>query len=130
MARLVKFKKNNYINLENVIGLLLAILIVFDLKLEEPLRIALNTPFGIIFSVIIVIILFGTVNPIIGILFLIYLYQNYTVKRDHHEKKKDEILKNLNPPAVMQVEEAVILQRAPIVKQNQNNNVSFIPLLA
>lgn len=129
MARLVKFKKNNYINLENVIGLLLAILIVFDLKLEEPLRIALNSPFGMIFSVIIVIILFGTVNPIIGILFLIYLYQNYTIKR-HHEKKKDEILKHLNPPAVMQVEEAVILQRAPIVKQNQNNNVSFIPLMA
>jgi hypothetical protein len=129
MARLVQFKKNNYINLENVIGLLLAILIVFDLKLEEPLRIALNSTFGMIFSVIIVIILFGTVNPIIGILFLIYLYQNYTIK-SHHEKNKDEILKKLNPPDVMQVEEAVILQRAPIVKQNQNNNVSFSPLLA
>ena len=121
MARLVKFNKNNYINLENVIGLLLAVLIVFDLKLEEPLQRALNTTWGMIFSVIIVIILFGTVNPIIGILFLIYLYQNYSIK-SYREKNKDEILKKLNPPNVLQVEEAVILERAPIVKQNQNNS--------
>jgi len=129
MARLVKFNKNNYINLENVIGLLLAILIVFDLKLEEPLHRALNTTVGIVSSVIIVIILFGSLNPIIGILFLIYLYQNYSTK-NYHEKNKDEILKKLNPPNVLQVEEAVILERAPIVKQNQNNNVSFKPVMA
>ena len=126
MARLVKFKKNNFVNLENVIGLLLAVLIIFDLKLEEPLHRALNTTWGIIFSLIIVLILFGTVNPIIGILFVIYLYQNYSTNK-HHEKKKDDILKKLNPPQVMQVEEEIILQRAPIVNQNQNKNVSFIP---
>jgi len=126
MARLVKFKKNNFVNLENVIGLLLAVLIIFDLKLEEPLQSALNTTPGIIFSFIIVVILFGTVNPIIGILFIIYLYQNYS-KKNYHEKKKDDILKRLNPPNVMQVEEEIILQRAPIVNQNQNKNVSFIP---
>jgi hypothetical protein len=129
MARLVKFNKNNYINLENVIGLLLGVLIVFDLKLEEPLQRALNSTVGIVSSVIIVIILFGSLNPIIGILFLIYLYQNYSIK-NYHEKSKDEILKKLNPPNVLQVEEAVILDRAPIVKQNQNNNVSFNPVMA
>jgi hypothetical protein len=127
MARLVKFKKNNFVNLENVIGLLLAVLIIFDLKLEEPLHSALNTTWGIIFSVVIVLILFGTVNPIIGILFIIYLYQNYSTK-NYNEKKKDDILKKLNPPQVMQVEEEIILQRAPIVNQNKNKNVSFIPM--
>lgn len=127
MARLVKFKKNNFVNLENVIGLLLAILIIFDLKLEEPLHNALNTKWGIIFSAVIVLILFGTVNPIIGILFIIYLYQNYSTKH-YNEKKKDDILKKLNPPQIMQVEEEIILQRAPIVNQNQNKNVSFIPM--
>jgi predicted membrane protein len=127
MARLVKFKKNNFVNLENVIGLLLAILIIFDLKLEEPLHNALNTTWGIIFSVVIVLILFVTVNPIIGILFIIYLYQNYSTK-NYHEKKKDDILKKLNPPQVMQVEEEIILQRAPIINQNKNKIVSFIPM--
>jgi predicted membrane protein len=127
MARLVKFKKNNFVNLENVIGLLLAVLIIFDLRLEEPLHNALNTKWGMIFSVIIVLILFGTVNPIIGILFIIYLYQNCSMK-NYNEKKKDDILKKLNPPNVMQVEEEVILQRAPIVNQNQNKIVSFIPV--
>ena len=127
MARLVKFKKNNFVNLENVIGLLLAVLIIFDLRLEEPLHNALNTKWGMIFSVIIVLILFGTVNPIIGILFIIYLYQNCSMK-NYNEKKKDEILKKLNPPKVMQVEEEVILHRAPIVKQNQNKIVSFTPV--
>jgi predicted membrane protein len=123
MARLLKFK-NNVLNLENVIGLLLAILIIFDLKLEVPLSNALNTTWGIVCSVLIVFILFGTLNPIIGILFIIYLYQNYKPK-NNHEKKKDDVLKKLNPPKEMQVEEQVILERAPIVKQNQNNNVTF-----
>jgi predicted membrane protein len=127
MARLVKFKKNNVINLENVIGLLLAILIIFDLKLEVPLSNALNTTWGIVCSILIALIMFGTLNPIIGILFLIYLYQNYKPK-NYHEKKKDEVLQKLNPPKEIQVEEQIILERAPIVKQNQNNNVSFVPL--
>ena len=72
MARLLKFK-NNVLNLENVIGLLLAILIIFDLKLEVPLSNALNTTWGIVCSVLIVFILFGTLNPIIGILFILSL---------------------------------------------------------
>jgi hypothetical protein len=128
MARLVKFKKNKVVNLENVIGLLLAILIIFDLKLEVPLSNALNTTWGMVLSAIVVLILFGTVNPIIGILSIIYLYQNYRPK-NYHEKKKDEVLKKLNPPKEMQVEEVIILERAPIVKQNQDNNVSFVPLV-
>jgi phosphatidylserine synthase len=119
MARLIKFK-NNVINLENVIGLLLAILIIFDLKLELPLSNALNTTWGLVFSILIVFILFGTLNPIIGILFIIYIYQNYKPKT-FHEKKKDDILKKLNPPRELQVEEQIILERAPIVNQNQNN---------
>ena len=127
MARLVKFKKN-LLNLENVIGVLLAILIIFDLKLGKPLSNALNTTAGIVFSVILVLILFGTLNPIIGILVIIYLYQNYSRNVDH-EKKKDHVLKQLNPPKEMQVEEIVIMERAPIVKQNQNMNVSFVPIV-
>jgi len=128
MARLIQFKKNKFVNLENVIGLLLALLIIFDLKLSAPLSNALNTTAGIVFSVIIVLILFGTVHPIIGILVMIYLYQNYSNKQTYNEKKKDQVLKQLNPPKEFQVEEQIIMEKAPIIKQNQNNNVSFVPV--
>ena len=121
MARLKRSNilKSDFINLENIIGVLLAILIVFDLSLEVPLSNALNTTVGMIFSFIILIILFFTLNPIIGILFMIYLYQNYQTHKYSPvtEMKKDELLKKMNPPAELQVEEAVILERAPIVNQ-------------
>jgi hypothetical protein len=114
MARLVKTSK--LLNLENAIGVLLAILIIFDLSLEAPLSVALNTTIGMASSFIILIILFAKLNPIIGVLFIIYLYQNYQGK-PVEQKKKDEILKRLNPPKEMQVEELIILERAPIVNQ-------------
>ena len=114
MARLIKPK---LVNLENVVGILLAILIIFDLSLEAPLINALNTKIGMIFSFIIVIILFFTLNPIIGILFIIYLFQNYKSAPTIHQKKKDDILKQMNPPPEMQVEEIIIQEKAPIVNQ-------------
>lgn len=118
MARLIKKNNLNFINLENVIGVLLAILIVFDLSLEAPLSVALNTPVGMVSSFIILIILFANLNPVIGILFIIYLYQNYKTT-PVHQKKKDDILIQMNPPKEMQVEEIIILERAPIVNQGK-----------
>jgi len=119
MARLVKKSKlSKLLNLENVIGLLLAILIIFDLTLEVPLKSALNTTVGMVSSVIIAIILFANLNPIIGILFLIYLYQNYQ-RPPLEQKKKDDLLQQMNPPHEIQVEEQIIKERAPIVNQNQ-----------
>ena len=114
MARLIKPK---LVNLENVVGVLLAILIIFDLSLEAPLINALNTKIGMIFSFIIVIILFCKLNPIIGILFIIYLFQNYKSETTVHEKRKEDILKQMNPPKEMQVEEIIIMEKAPIVNQ-------------
>ena len=118
MARFVKMKNSKLLNLENVVGVLLAILIIFDLSLEVPLSNALNTTIGMVSSFIIVIILFSTLNPIIGILFIIYLYQNYKSSPNHYtQKKKDDLLQQMNPPAEMQVEEEIILEKAPIVNQ-------------
>ena len=34
-------------------------------------------------------------------------------------RKKDEILQKMNPPKDIQVEEIIILERAPIKNQNQ-----------
>jgi len=119
-------RTNNFISFENIVGVLLAILIIFDLKLEEPICNLINTNAGKIVSFIIVILLFLYIHPIIGILFLIYLYQcinttNYT----YSEQNKYQVLQQLNPPKTFNVEEEVILNVAPIKNQNQNSNVNF-----
>jgi len=106
------------VTLENIIGILFAVLIIFNLKLDKPLSNALNSKLGLISSAVILIILFVTMNPVIGILFAIYLYQNIHSMPGYYEKKKDEILNQMNPPKEIQVEEEIIMQRAPIKNQN------------
>ena len=113
-------------SIQNIVGVLLAILIIFDLKIEKPIIHVMNTPIGIIFSLIFVIILFICMNPIVGVLFLIYLFLNI---RQVNNSTRTTKLKELNPPRTMQVEEEVILMKAPIKNQNQGNNVSFIPMV-
>ena len=119
-------KKYSLFSIDNIIGVLLAILIIFDLKIERPIINLINTPIGIIFSLIFVIILFMCLNPIIGILFLIYLFMNI---KEARRTTRTNVLHNLNPPREMQVEEEVILVNAPIKNQNKGNNVSFQPLI-
>ena len=119
-------KKYSLFSIDNIIGVLLAILIIFDLKIERPIINLINTPIGIIFSLIFVIILFICLNPIIGILFLIYLFINV---KEARKTTRNNVLHNLNPPREMQVEEEVIFVNAPIKNQNKGNNVSFQPLI-
>ena len=118
--------KYQLFSIENIIGVLLAILILFDLKIERPIINLINTPIGIIFSLIFVIILFVCLNPIIGILFLIYLFLNI---KDIRKVTRNNALHTLNPPREMQVEEEIILVNAPIKNQNKGNNVSFQPMI-
>ncbi len=118
--------KSNLFSIDNIIGVLLAILIIFDLKIERPIINLINTPIGMIFSLIFVIILFIYLNPIIGILFLIYIFINI---KESKKTSKQNILQDLNPPQEMQVEEEVILNKAPIKNQNKGNNVSFKPVV-
>jgi predicted membrane protein len=118
---------DNYLTLENVIGVLLAILILFDLKIENSICKLLNTPMGIVSSAIIVVILFVMLHPVIGILFLIYIYQCMKYPTTYNEVSKQKLLKKLNPVYEQQVEESVILEKAPIKNQNKNNNVEFSP---
>ena len=117
MAKLKLMKKPSFITLENTVGLLLAVLIIFNLELDDPLWTALNNPIGIGFSLFIALLLFIKMNPVIGILFLIYLYQNIMVaskSKSKHNDKKDVVLQKLNPPSEMQVEEEIIRDMAPI----------------
>ena len=118
--------KSKLFSIDNIIGVLLAVLIIFDLKIERPIINLINTPIGIIFSLIFVIILFIYLNPIIGILSLIYIFINL---KEAKKTSKNNILQDLNPPQEMQVEEEVILINAPIKNQNKGNNVSFQPIV-
>ena len=121
------FKKEPIFTLENAIGLLLAILIIFDLKVEENISKLLNTPLGIIFSLLVVILLFIFMNPIVGILFLIYLYD--TIK-DVPTLIKDTKMKAMNPIPQTQLEESIIRDKVPIVHSAQHNQVTFQPYMS
>lgn len=87
--------KSKLFSIDNIIGVLLAVLIIFDLKIERPIINLINTPIGIIFSLIFVIILFIYLNPIIGILFLIYIFINL---KEAKKTTKNNVLQDLNPP--------------------------------
>lgn len=123
------FKKEPIFTLENGIGLLLAILIIFDLKVERNISNLLNTPLGIIFSFLFVILLFIFMNPIVGILFLIYLYDTIQTS-DLSTILKDTKMKALNPIPQTQLEENVIKNKRPIINSGQHNNVSFQPYMS
>jgi len=126
---MVRKISNDLFTLENVVGILLAVLIIFDLKIEQPICKLINTPIGITSSIIIVVLLFIMMHPVIAILFLIYLYQCVKQNSNYGEKSKQNILQQLNQPSNTNVEESIILERAPIKNQNKNNNVSFTPYL-
>ena len=126
---MVRKISNDLFTLENVVGILLAVLIIFDLKIEQPICKLINTPIGITSSIIIVVLLFIMMHPVIAILFLIYLYQCVKQNSNYGEQSKQNILQQLNQPSNTNVEENIILERAPIKNQNKNNNVSFTPYL-
>jgi len=127
VKKISKLPSTKILTLENLIGLLLAILIIFDLKVEEPICKLINTTGGKLVSVIVAILLFIMVHPIVGILFLIYMYQCFNSVSSPSETSKTTLMTQLNPPYVLQVEEEVILNKAPIKNQNLNNNVEFSP---
>jgi hypothetical protein len=118
--------KYNLFSIDNIIGVLIAVLIIFDLQIEKPIINTIKTPIGMICTVIFAIILFVCLNPIIGILFLIYLFMNF---KDSINPTKNTILTQLNPPKEVQVEEEIIFMNAPIKNQNKGNNVSFQPTI-
>ena len=123
------FKNEPLFTLENGIGLLLAILIIFDLKVERNISNLLNTPLGIISSLLMVILLFIFMNPIVGLLFLIYLYD--TIQTSNLSSiLKDVKMKAINPIPQTQLEESVINDKEPIINSGENNNVSFQPYLS
>lgn len=131
IALLNKRSSSNIWTLETLTALLLAILILFDIKIERQIRELINTPIGIISSLLFTIILFISMHPVIGILFIIYLYDTILkLETPMDQNHKNNTLKLLNRDLnEVQVEEEIINKNAPIINKNRDNNVSYKPFL-
>jgi hypothetical protein len=124
-----KISRKSLLTVENVLGLLVAILIVFQIKPDASFATLLNSPVGIVMSLLVVVFLFVTMNPVVGFLVLIYLYEIIRTASNYTSQARNTNLQKMNPPQELQVEEIVIMERAPIKNQNQNNVVSFTPFM-
>ncbi len=121
-------------SMENVLGLILAGLIIFQILPGLSFANMINNPIGIVISLILVVILFALMNPIVGFLMLIYLYEiiqssnSYTKNLQPIHRNNE--LKQLNKAIQeRQLEEDLIRTMAPIKNEFQGNNVSFDPVL-
>ena len=59
--------------LDNIVGLILAILIFFDFKVENDFKDVLNSPPGMILALVLLVVIFIFMNPIVGLLYIIYI---------------------------------------------------------
>ena len=71
----MKAKKQTFFSIDNLVGLVLALLIIFEYKFENDIRLLLNSPAGIAISLVLLFVMFIFLNPIVGLLFLIYVYE-------------------------------------------------------
>lgn len=128
-----KMKNYSIFTVENALGLILALLIIFQILPSLDIANLINNPIGVIISLIVVVVLFLMMNPIVGFLLLIYLYQIIQLSNNAIKKvfpiTRNNDLYNLNKPQPDQLEEVIIKNIAPIKNQNQGNNVQFYPYL-
>ena len=132
-----KKSRNNLLSTENIIGLILAILIVFDLKVERNIANLINSPVGIVLSLVTLVVLFVFMNPIVGLLFLIYVYETvkysssfltqYTQPVENVRKNIMNRLNLANEKSKDDVEIKVIQKMAPLVRKSENSGVNFVP---
>jgi hypothetical protein len=124
---------------ENLLGFLLAFLIVFDLKMESSISNMINSPVGLVLSLVVLVVIFVVMNPIVGLLFLIYLYE--TVKHSSSmlyeytqpvEKVRKNIMNRLNlgnDNKKDEVEIEIVNKMAPIVRKSERLGVDFKPMV-
>jgi hypothetical protein len=97
---------------ENILGVILAAFIVFQVVPSSDVCRKLNEPIYIIIGLVFVVLMFITLNPIVGILFLIYFYQLLLHGKQDFTYKKEHTLKGLNPEKDEELEEIVIQNSA------------------
>ena len=129
---------NSLLSFENLLGLVLAVLIVFDLKMERSIANMINTPVGLVLSLVLLVVIFVVMNPIVGLLFLIYLYE--TVKHSSSmlyeytqpvEKVRKNIMNRLNlgnNTKKDEVEIEIVSKMAPLVRKSERLGVDYKPM--
>ena len=122
-------KINTITLLENTMGLILAIFIVFQLLPNIEVCRKMNQPVYILLYLVFTVILFVTLNPIVGFLFLVYGYQ--LISKGKQESKRNETLKKMNPEKDADLEEIVIQNSdfARIKNQDEDQVTRVKPVL-
>jgi len=123
-------KVGTLFNLDNAVGLILAFLIL--LQIEPPLWWInqLNQPLSILALLGVTLFLFLTMNPVVGLLFMIYIYELLRQTMSVDQARNDELAR-MNPRNPMSVEEYVIERSdySRIKNQNENNDSEVEPIL-
>jgi hypothetical protein len=90
----------------------------------------LNQPISIIALLGVTLFLFLTMNPVVGLLFMIYVYELLRQTMSVDQKRNDELAR-MNPRSAMSVEEYVIEQSdySKIKNQNENNDTQGSPTI-
>ena len=116
---------------ENLLGIILAVLIIFKILPSTSVAKMLNEPIYVILFLVFLVILFITLNPIVGILFLIYAYQILVHGRNNATQKRNRQLNELNPPKEVNLEEIVIHDsNFARIKNHHEDQVSrVVPIL-
>ena len=122
-------KINTITLLENIVGLILAIFILFKILPNTNLCRQMNQPVYIVIYLVFTVLLFITLNPIVGFLFLIYGYQ--LIMKGKEESKRNEHLQKLNPLKDPDLEETVIQNSdfARIKNQDEDKDTRVKPVL-
>jgi hypothetical protein len=133
----MKSKKSSsrILTLNNLLGLLIASLIVFDVKMSLNMTQFVNSPLGIVIAIIVIIVMFVFMHPILGLLVIVYLYENvkhvnkmFSKMRPSHQAKDLSVMKKMNKSSYnAMVEEEVVNKMAPIIKKRENPNAKFLP---
>jgi len=89
----------------------------------------MNQPVYIVLYLVFTVLLFVTLNPIVGFLFLIYGYQ--LIMKGKEESKRNEHLQKLNPDKNPDLEEIVIQNSdfARIKNQDEDQETRVKPVL-
>ena len=116
---------------ENILGVILAAMIVFQVLPNASICRQLNEPVYIILGLIFVSLLLMSLNPIIGILFLIYFYQIILKAKQDVTYKKENTLKSLNTEKEVELEEIVIQYSnfARIKNKDEDQESRVMPIL-
>lgn len=116
---------------ENILGLILALFIIFQVLPSNDVCKKMNEPLYIILGLVFVVLIFLTLNPIIGILFLIYFYQLLLKGKENCSYKRNQALKSINTEKEVELEEVVIHNSnfARIKNKDEDNETRVVPIL-